>query len=161
ASPLRLVRWETFLRARDENNTSPPWRRALSSLHTRTMKTLLLILLLAAPVHAESSFAEVWQQVASDPYTRLPHDRVTLASFYGGFHDYLQDASKRTLWSKADLLPRFDKLVHPNGVCLAGTWSITADTPWSGYFKKGSHALIIVRASDALGQSERGHYRAF
>src|SRR5262249_563615 len=30
-----------------------------------------------------STFSSVWAQVASDPYSSLPHDRVTFGSFYG------------------------------------------------------------------------------
>jgi hypothetical protein len=129
------------------------------------MKTLaLFFVLVSSPAFAQyagSSFSQVWSQVASDPYTQLPRDRVTLGSFFGFLRNHLYEASRRTLTTRDDLLPWFRKLVHPTGICLAGTWNITADTPWSGHFKKGTRALFIARASDAFGNTERGHYRAF
>jgi hypothetical protein len=114
----------------------------------------------AQPVYAGSSFATVWSQVASDPYPSLPHDAVTLGSFFGFFQDHMLDAARRTLSDHSDLLPRFRKLVHPNGVCLAGTWNITVDTPFTGAFRPGRR-LFIARASTALTATERGQYRAF
>jgi hypothetical protein len=91
----------------------------------------------AAAPYTGSSFREVWSQVASDPYATLPHYQVTLGSFFGFFQDHLLDASRRTLDDHSDVLPPFRKLLHPNGVCLAGTWNITEETPYTGYFRKG------------------------
>ena len=109
-----------------------------------------------------STFDEVWTEVASDPYTSLPHYTVTWASFYSGwFHNDLLEDSKRTLDSADDLMPAQKKLLHPNGICLQGTWSITEDNPYSGYFAPGSQALFIGRASTALSETEQGEYRAF
>jgi hypothetical protein len=115
----------------------------------------------AAAPYTGSSFREVWSQVASDPYATLPHYQVTLGSFFGFFQDHLLDASRRTLDDHSDVLPPFRKLLHPNGVCLAGTWNITEETPYTGYFRKGSQALFIGRASTALTATEAGDYRAF
>jgi hypothetical protein len=108
----------------------------------------------------ESSFQEVWSTVTSDPY-ELPHNQVTLRSFFGFLKNYLKEAATRTIRDRSDLLPRFTKLVHPNGICLAGTWSITEDSPYTGYFAKGSEGLIIARASVALSDTVAGKYRAF
>jgi hypothetical protein len=117
------------------------------------------------PAHAQayvgSSFDQVWGQVASDPYADLPHAQVTLASFYGFLVDHLLAASRRTLADHRDLLPYFQKLLHPNGICFAGEWVITEANPYSGYFRPGSRGLIVVRASTALSETERGQYRAF
>ncbi len=114
-----------------------------------------------AQAYQGSSFDEVWQQVASDPYADLPHDTVTLASFYGFLVDHLLAASRRTLADHRDLLPYFRKLVHPNGICFAGEWVITEPNPYSGYFRAGSRGLIVARASTALSETRRGQYRAF
>jgi hypothetical protein len=108
-----------------------------------------------------SRFDAVWGQVASDPYAALPHERVTLGSFYTFFHDNLLDSSRRTLSDRSDLLPPFRKLLHPNGICLAGTWTITEDTDYTGYFRKGSRALFVGRASTALTATRQGQFRAF
>ncbi len=108
-----------------------------------------------------STFEEVWDQVASDPYDELPRYRVTLGSFFGFLTDHLLAASRRTLADKRDLLPYFRKLLHPNGICLAGLWEITEDNPYTGYFRPGSTALVIARASVALSETRRGELRAF
>jgi len=52
--------------------------------------------------------------------------------------------SKRTLEEHADILAPFEKLAHPNGLCLKGYWDIHTANPYSGYFKQGCKALIIV-----------------
>lgn len=126
------------------------------------MAAAITTLALAAPARAgTSSFDEVWDQIASDPYVALPHIPVTLDAFYQNWHDHLTDAAKRTLAVTDDLLPRFDKLLHPNGICLRGTWHIDATTPYTGYFATGSRGLFIGRASTALTPVRRGEYRAF
>lgn len=105
-----------------------------------------------------SVYDEVWSTVKATPYTTLPSYSVTNASFYkgrnwvmAGVNQLFKDA-KRTLSDEADLLPSFQKLVHPIGVCFAGTWTITEKNDYTGYFAQGSRALIIVRASEAMGQ---------
>jgi hypothetical protein len=121
------------------------------ALHPRTVA--------ADPAYQGSSFSNVWSQVESDPYA-LPHYSVTLASFYGFFRNYLLENSRRTLNDFDDLLPRFNKLLHPNGICLAGTWNITEQNPYTGAFRPGSR-LFIARASTALTRTTSGDYRAF
>jgi hypothetical protein len=113
------------------------------------------------PPYQGSSFASVWQQVASDPYLTLPEEKVTVDSFYSAMANHLLLASKRTLSDRSDLLPWFRKLIHPNGICLAGTWTITEDTPYTGYFRKGSKGLIILRASTGMSEIHRDEYRTF
>lgn len=55
----------------------------------------------------------------------------------------------RNLADKRDLLPYFDKLIHSNGICHTGVWEITEESPYTGYFSKGSKGLVIARASVA------------
>jgi len=114
-----------------------------------------------APPYQGSSFASVWQQVASDPYQTLPEEEVTVDNFYSAMANHLLIASKRTLSDRSDLLPWFRKLIHPNGICLAGTWTITEETPYTGYFRKGSKGLIILRASTGMSEIRRDEYRTF
>jgi hypothetical protein len=108
-----------------------------------------------------STLAQVWNVVQEGPYTSLPHYKVTLTSFFSGLANKLQQASDRTLNDRSDSLPSFRKLLHPNGMCFAGTWNITEDSPYTGYFKQGSTAQMIVRASAALSETESGQKRAF
>jgi hypothetical protein len=114
----------------------------------------------AAP-YAGSSFEGLWREIGSDPYVEMPHYEVTLKSFYGFLENHILAAARRTLSDRNDLLPRFRKLIHPNGLCLAGTWNITEETPYTGYFRKGSRALIILRASTGMSATRRGELRTF
>ncbi|MDY6863709.1 MAG: hypothetical protein SV062_12085 [Thermodesulfobacteriota bacterium] len=120
----------------------------------------LSISLLYAEEERGSTFSEIWGQVTSDPYEK-PQYKVTLRSFFSCGVNMLLEASERTINNDNDILPQFDKLLHPNGACLSGTWNITEENPYSGYFEKGRVGLIIARASVALSKTTRGHYRAF
>lgn len=113
------------------------------------------------PDYQGSRFSEVWDQIASDPYKTMPHYQVTFSSFFGFLRDKIYESAKRTISDRNDLLPTFTKLVHANGMCFAGTWNITEDSTYTGYFKKGSKAMIIVRASAATSDTTVGTYRAF
>jgi hypothetical protein len=76
------------------------------------------------------------------------------------------EAARRTIDSLADMRwgpdgRGFRRIIHPNGVCLFGTWEIdpqAAGTQYSGYFKPGSKCLIIARYSTGIG-IRRGDWR--
>ena len=126
-----------------------------------------------------STFREVRQAIFANPYYQvwggngeapLPRYRVTLGSVtkgilpFGKPFAFLQ-AAERTLDSRADLRWGEDgkgvrRLLHPNGVCLAGHWRITAETDYSGYFRKGSDGLVIARYSTCCSETRRGHSRS-
>lgn len=108
-----------------------------------------------------SRFSDVWDAAKENPYATLPEEKVTLGSFYHFLTDKLQQSSERTLSSHEDVIPYFQKLLHPNAICLAGTWNITEENPYTGYFRRDSKGLIILRASAALSQIHRGEKRAF
>jgi hypothetical protein len=116
----------------------------------------------AGTAHAES-FDSIWSQVQDGQYAvgTAPVHATTYNSFWDGSVDLLKNAAWRTLNTDADILPPFQKLVHPIGICFAGTWTITEANAYSGYFARGSQGLIIVRASEALGTSDAGDYRSF
>jgi hypothetical protein len=118
----------------------------------------------AEDTYKGSSFAEVWSTVKNEG----PYDPQALPTFSAGFLDLvswttesIRAAAARTISTREDVLPSFQKLVHADGICLAGTWTITEDNPYSGYFAPGSQGLIIARISDAAGQPLAGDYRAF
>ncbi|MET0283666.1 MAG: hypothetical protein ABW352_04330 [Polyangiales bacterium] len=94
-----------------------------------------------------------------DPYRELPQRRLRWRDLAGSFAARLLRDGERTLSDEADLLPEFDKLVHPVGIALRGVWHITEETPYSGYFRKDSMALMIARASDAVGEYRAGKLR--
>jgi hypothetical protein len=108
-----------------------------------------------------SRFEDVWNQVSSDSYRVLPRHEITLGSLVSFTQNYIFNAGARTLSDKRDVLPEFQKLVHSNGVCFAGTWNITETNPYTGYFEKGSRGLIIARASVAFSEVDKGNQRAF
>ena len=119
------------------------------------------LLLIVAPNAMAASYSDVWQITQQGAYSSLPSHPTTLSSFYSGGVNLLARSANRTFTSDADTLPRFQKLVHPIGICFSGTWKITQPTNYTGYFSNGSEGLIIVRASEALGQPNRGDYRSF
>ncbi|MFM8316712.1 MAG: hypothetical protein ACKOA8_20720 [Deltaproteobacteria bacterium] len=108
-----------------------------------------------------ATFKEVWSATLEGPYASLPEHPVTNASFFEAGVNVLKKSAERTLNNSSDVLPYFQKWVHPIGICFSGTWTITEKNPYTGYFAKGSQGLIIVRASEALGQPLKGDYRSF
>jgi hypothetical protein len=108
-----------------------------------------------------SLYSEVWQQVSSDLYLERPYYEVTFGSFFDGLKNLILENSERTLEDQRDILPYFNKLVHPNGICMKGRWVITEDNPFTGAFRPGTDNLIIARASTALTNVEAGTTRAF
>ncbi|PHS38180.1 MAG: hypothetical protein COB07_09135 [Sulfurovum sp.] len=109
----------------------------------------------------QNSFYDVWHQITSDPYTTLPQHTVAYGKLFTWKRNIILEDSKRTLEEHSDILAPFDKLAHPNGICLKGFWNIHTENPYSGYFKQGSKALIIVRASSAMSNTHRGEIRSF
>ena len=112
-----------------------------------------------AETYAGSRFSEVWQALTAQPYERLPVSPVTASSTLRLLRKNIYGAARRTLTRRDDLLPEFDKLVHPVGICLRGSWEITERTTYTGMFRKGSRGLLIARASDGLGEYRPGRLR--
>lgn len=106
-----------------------------------------------------NSFESVWKQLKSDPYEKLPQREISY--FKLSENEGILKNSVRTMNTRADTLEPFEKLAHPNGICFKGIWKIDVKNIYSGYFKKGSEALIIVRASTAMSNTKRGDSRAF
>ena len=129
----------------------------------KSNQTSLLVNNTQSPIKesTQNSFQDVWKQVTSDPYTTLPQDTVAYGKLFTWKRDIILEDSKRTLEEHADILAPFDKLAHPNGICLKGLWNIHTKNPYSGYFEQGSKALIIVRASSALSNTHSGDIRSF
>jgi len=107
------------------------------------------------------SFNNVWKEINSDLYKVLPQEKISYGKLFTFSKNIILHNAKRTLLEKADILEPFDKLAHPNGACMKGYWNITKTNPYSGYFKNGSKALIIARASSAMSNTKRGETRAF
>src|SRR5215467_7095750 len=126
-----------------------------------------------------SRFSEVERALFANPYQRvwgahgepaLPVHKVTLSSVLRGLLPFgrsyvFRRVSEREVDSKADLRwgpdrKGYHRILHPNGICLTGSWQITKDTDYSGYFRKGSHALLVGRYSTCCTETRRGHTRS-
>ena len=126
-----------------------------------------------------SRYSVVRQAVFANPYQKiwgtedappLPVYEVTTGSVLSGILPFgkpwrLLQAVERTVDSGADLRwgadgKGFRRLLHPNGVCLTGVWEILEENAYSGYFKKGSQALIVGRYSTCCTDTRRGHVRS-
>jgi hypothetical protein len=134
-------------------------------------------LVAADRAYAGSRFADVRDALLSNPYVptwpgpgRFPRYPVTLASVLHGVLSRgkryrFEQAVARVIDSHADLRWGADgkgyrRLLHPNGICLLGEWRITAPTEYTGYFRQGSHALVIGRYSTCCTETRRGHARS-
>jgi hypothetical protein len=130
-------------------------------------------------IYKGSRFSEMREALFANPYQKVwgspgeppfPRRDVNLLSVLRGMWPFamsylLYQASKRTIDSKADLRwgsdrKGFRRIIHPNGICLIGKWEITTDTGYSGYFRKGSQALVIGRYSTCCAETRRGHIRS-
>jgi hypothetical protein len=127
-----------------------------------------------------SRFSEVRDAIFANPYygpvwpgrghESIPRAKVTNRSVFAGILPFgkpfrFAQAVARTVDSNADLRwgadgKGFRRLLHPNGVCLTGLWEITEETSHSGYFAKGSRALIVGRYSTCCTETRRGHTRS-
>lgn len=136
----------------------------------------------AGPAATErgSRYADVVAAIFANPYQRiwgaqgeppLPVYEVSLKTVFGGIASLalsggqFRTDSARTIDSTDDLRwgpdgKGFRRLVHPNGVCLTGLWHIDEDTPYSGYFRKDSAALVIGRYSTCCTETRRGRTRS-
>jgi hypothetical protein len=129
--------------------------------------------------YAGSRFSEVRNAVFANPYQKvwgghgeppMPMHEVILSNLLRGIPPFgrryeFGRASARTLDSNADLRwgtdgKGFRRILHPNGVCLTGWWEITEETGYSGYFRKGSKALVVGRYSTCCAETRRGHSRS-
>lgn len=119
----------------------------------------------------EAMFANPYQAIwGAKEAPALPVYDVSLASVLKGVLPFGQPwqflkAAERTVDSAADLRwgddgKGFRRLLHPNGVGLVGRWEIDVETPYSGYFKKGSQALLVGRYSTCCTETRRGHSRS-
>ena len=129
--------------------------------------------------YSGSRFREVVDALFANPYQAIwgregeppfPVREQTIRSVFGGLlasgrSSRFEASSFRTLDSGADLRwgpdrKGFARFLHPNGVCLVGRWNISGETPYSGYFRQGSSALVVARYSSGAGGDRRGRIRS-
>ena len=126
-----------------------------------------------------SRFSEVRDAIFANPYQKvwggageppLPIYDVTLPSAVRGILQpsspyFFRQAVARAVDSHADLRwgpdrKGFRRIIHPNGICLTGLWEISAQTPYSGYFRKDCRALVVARYSTCCTETRRGYERS-
>jgi hypothetical protein len=114
----------------------------------------------------ENPYQKIWGGAGNPP---MPVYSVTLRKILRGILPFglpfvFRRATERVVDSSADLRWGPDRkgfrLLHPNGICLTGLWTITQDTKYSGYFRNGSRALIVARYSTCCGETRRGNARS-
>jgi len=127
-----------------------------------------------------SRFSETKAAIFANPYQKvwggpgepaLPRYKVTNRSVWsgslpGGRPPRFKLASIRSLDSPADLRwgedgRGFRRLVRPHAVCVTGRWEVTAESPYTGYFRQGSRGLVIARISAGVYRGLRGIRRSF
>lgn len=114
-----------------------------------------------------STFEEVWNTIKvpdrnNQIYQReLPQRHHSKLEMLSSPVD-IYEAARRILSDESDLYPEnVKKLIRGNGVCLSGKWVITGETPYTGFFAKGSEGLVIARATVAFDKTKVGDYRSF
>ena len=94
---------------------------------------------------------------------QLPHYTVSWRNFkrWVGHKlvDFLKRDAKRTIADNHDYYRRLEKLVHSNGICFTGEWTISESSDYTGYFSKGKKALFIGRGSVSSDNTLIGHKR--
>jgi hypothetical protein len=124
-----------------------------------------------------SRYSEVRKALYANPYREGPSGQVPgplpmfkssiRNAWKGTFHppNFLKQASARAVDSRADLRwgpdgKGYRRILAPNGICALGTWEITEETPYTGYFKKGARGLSIARFSSDGNETRRGQRRS-
>ena len=126
-----------------------------------------------------SRFSEVRDAIFANPYQQvwggpseppLPTYEVTLLGVLRGIlpfgpPHFFRQAVARAVDARSDLRwgpdrKGFRRIIHPNGICLTGLWEISEQTAYSGYFQKGSRALVVGRYSTCCTETRRGHTRS-
>jgi hypothetical protein len=118
----------------------------------------------------QNAYYQTWGTAGDPP---LPVYAVTLGRVLKGLlpfgrHWLFRQAARRAIESRSDLRwgpdrRGFRRLLHPNGVCLTGTWIIDEaykGDQYSGCFRPGCRALIIARYSTCCTETRRGRYRS-
>jgi hypothetical protein len=124
-----------------------------------------------------SRYAEVRKALYANPYRGgiagqepgpLPMFKSTIRNAWRGLlsgENKFRQASARSVDSRADLRWGPDgkgwrRIIAPNGICVMGSWEITEDNPYTGYFTKGSRGLTIGRFSSDGNETRRGQRRS-
>lgn len=132
---------------------------------------------------SSNTYEEVRAAVLSEPYygptwygpeqSPLPVYKQTTGILLRGLLPFgkplgFLQAARRTVRSRADLRwgsdrKGFRRLLHPNGICLAGEWEIDSAPPgtaYTGYFAQGAKGRILARYSTGGSNPRAGGFRS-
>ncbi|MDH3600527.1 MAG: hypothetical protein OEU26_12905 [Candidatus Tectomicrobia bacterium] len=124
-----------------------------------------------------SRYADVREALFANPYRDgaagqkpgpLPMFKSRIRNAWRGLffgENIFRQASARVIDSRADLRwgedgKGYRRIIAPNGICVLGTWEITEDNPFTGYFTKGSKGIVIGRVSSDGNETKRGQRRS-
>lgn len=126
-----------------------------------------------------STYSEVREALYANPYRdgqsgevpgALPMFNSTIRNAWAGTlpctgPNQLELTTARSVDSRAGLRwgpdrKGFRRILAPNGICILGTWKITEDKPYTGYFQNGSNGLFIGRYSTDGSGTRRGQRRS-
>lgn len=125
--------------------------------------TLGIVLSVAAPAVAASSFNEIRNRMYDKPLQTLPqHPGLktwdVISSLFGSEDNSnahgLIVRSRITLVDTADERTPEPKWLHPRGACAEARWVISEDNPYTGLFAPGTDVPAIIRISSGTGASE-------
>jgi hypothetical protein len=120
-------------------------------------------------VFAEPYYDQPWGTPGGKPLPVYEQSfRTLVRGLLRGSRFPLVQAARRTVKSHADLRwgqdgKGFRRLLHPNGICLSGSWEITTAPPgveYTGYFAKGSVGRVIARYSTGGSEPRGGNFRS-
>lgn len=110
---------------------------------------------------------EVKEELAIYHKGELPAYKVNAKQFGKEARKHLTTRTQKTLTEHADYYPRLKKMVHSNGICMAGTWHITEEQTndknqnYTGLFAKGATSPFIGRLSVALSETTQDKPQGF
>jgi hypothetical protein len=151
--------------------------RNLSLLLSISTFTLIFSMQSIAVEPTQSSFTDVWNVVTDVDFIprnaieknefsvyqsgKNPTYPVNSTSLFSNQSKQLEKDAQRTINKNEDYYDRMTKLLHPNGVCIAGVWTATKDSPYTGYFQNGKSGLFIGRVSTPMDSVMAGERRGF
>lgn len=105
--------------------------------------------------------AQAQQEFAVYRRGELPQYPMNMRSIFREGSAALEQAAQRTIGDRVDVRERLPKLLHPNGVCVIGTWKMEHDRAFTGAFAPGTEHLFVGRVSVAMENTTSADKRGF
>lgn len=105
--------------------------------------------------------AQAQQEFAVYRRGELPQYPMNMRSIFREGSAALEQAAQRTIGDRTDVRERLPKLLHPNGVCVIGTWKMEHDRAFTGGFAPDTEHLFVGRVSVAMENTTSADKRGF